>query len=162
MADELSSLPMPDAVHALWKAQQALAKHYTDTGLKFTLDGRLVGDIAEALALEHFDLVWPKKRTKGVDALTKADETVQIKATGRTGCGPTFTPGEGAAKYLLFFQLDFPNNVARVAYNGPEAPIRALLPNGNWAGSIAISLADIQRLAKKIGLGDSLPGKAKP
>ena len=49
-------LQMPDAVQELWKAQQALAKHYASTGLKFTLDGRLVGDIAEAMALEWFDL----------------------------------------------------------------------------------------------------------
>ncbi|WP_423814968.1 DUF6998 domain-containing protein, partial [Pseudomonas viridiflava] len=43
---------LPEVIADLWKAQQALAAHYVSTGLKFTLDGRLVGDIAEALALE--------------------------------------------------------------------------------------------------------------
>lgn len=59
------TLTLPDVIKDLWTAQQALVKHYADTGLKFTLDGRLVGDIAEALALDHFDLKLPPKRTGG-------------------------------------------------------------------------------------------------
>uniref|UniRef100_UPI003D18E37D DUF6998 domain-containing protein n=1 Tax=Pseudomonas viridiflava TaxID=33069 RepID=UPI003D18E37D len=82
-------LPLPEVIADLWKAQQTLAAHYVSTGLKFTLDGRLVGDIAEALALEHFDLLIPEKRTGGVDALTRTGKTVQVKATGRTRSGPS-------------------------------------------------------------------------
>jgi hypothetical protein len=134
-------LQLPDVVRALWSAQQALARHYSHTGLRFTLDGRLVGDIAEALALEHFDLVLPKKRTGGVDALTKAEKTVQVKSTGKENCGPAFTPGEGTADYLLFFRINFEANTASIAYNGPEAPIRALLPTGIWTGTKVIALS---------------------
>lgn len=149
-------LVLPGVVRDLWKAQQALTRHYSDTGLRFTLDGRLVGDIAEALALRYFDLVLPKKRTGGVDALTKTGETVQVKATGKEKSGPAFTPGEGFADYLLFFRINFKANTASVAYNGPEAPIRALLPKESWTGTKVIALADIVRLAKEVPNDDAL------
>jgi hypothetical protein len=152
-------LKLPEVVHDLWSAQQALARHYSNTGLRFTLDGRLVGDIAEALALEHFDLVLPKKRTGGVDARTKTGKTVQVKATGKDKSGPAFTPGEGSAEYLLFFRINFKANTATVAYNGPEAPIRALLPKGNWKGTQLIALAEIQKLANKVAVEEALPRK---
>jgi hypothetical protein len=153
-------LQLPDVVRDLWSAQQALARHYSDTGLRFTLDGRLVGDIAEALAREHFDLVPPKKRTGGVDALTMTGKTVQVKATGNDKSGPAFTPGEGYADYLLFFRIDFDANTASVAYNGPEASIRALLPKGNWTGTRVVALADIQKLANKVAIEETLPPKS--
>jgi len=153
-------LQLPEVVRNLWKAQQALAQHYSDTGLRFTLDGRLVGDIAEALALEHFDLVLPKKRTGGVDALTKTGRTVQVKATGKDKSGPAFTPGEGSADYLLFFRIDFEANTASIAYNGPEAPIRAILPKEDWIGSKVIPLANILQLAKKVANEQGVPLKS--
>ena len=152
-------LQMPDAIYALWRAQQAVVRHYSSKGLKFTLDGRLVGDIAEALALDHFDLVLPKRRTGGVDALTRAGKTVQVKSTGKSTMGPAFTPGAGAAEHLLFFRIDFAANTALVGYNGPEAPIRALLPNGQWKGTKRILLEDVRRLAGEVAKRDSLPLK---
>ncbi|WP_449117248.1 DUF6998 domain-containing protein [Pseudomonas viridiflava] len=153
-------LPLPEVIADLWKAQQTLAAHYVSTGLKFTLDGRLVGDIAEALALEHFDLLIPEKRTGGVDALTRTGKTVQVKATGSARSGPAFTQGKGFAEYLLFFRIDFESNTAMVAYNGPEAPVRRLLPENGWAGTKVLSLAAIQLLALEVNPLDRLPLKA--
>ncbi len=96
-------LKLPDVVVELWRSQQKLSKHFSHTGLKFTLDGRIIGDIAEAIALHHFDLQLPSRRTNGVDALTKKGETVQIKATSSAKSGPSFSPGTGIADYLIFF-----------------------------------------------------------
>jgi len=140
-------LTLAQPVRRLWEAQQAVAAHFAKTGLKFTLDGRLVGDIAEAMALEHFDLKLPEKRTPGVDALTKRNRTVQVKASGLADSGPAFTPGSGVADYLLFFQFDFEAGTATVVYNGPEAPVRALLPAGDWTGTRSINLAILRKLA---------------
>ncbi|WP_156966932.1 MULTISPECIES: DUF6998 domain-containing protein [Paraburkholderia] len=142
-------IEMPSVVRDLWCAQQALALHYASTGLKFTLDGRLVGDIAEALALHHFDLVVPKKRTKGVDALTRSGRTVQVKATGRPNAGPAFTRGQGFAEYLLFLRIDFHAGTSSVVYNGPEAPIRALLPT-EWEGTYVVNLAGVIEAARTV------------
>lgn len=155
-ADTNTRLPLPPEVKNLYAAQQALARHYADTGLKFTLDGRLVGDIAEAVAFEYFDLKPPQKRTGGVDALTQAGRTVQIKATGKPKSGPAFTPGKGIADYLLFFVLDFREGTATVVYNGPEAPVRKLLPPG-FSGTHRVKLKDIEALAAKVGRNDAIP-----
>jgi hypothetical protein len=157
MQETQLTLQLPDAVKGLWKAQQTLVRHYAATGLKFTLDGRLVGDIAEALALTHFDLLLPEKRTGGVDAVTRPGKTVQVKATGKRKTGPAFTPGKGRAQYLLFFAIDFEKNTAAVIYNGPEAPVRELLPTGEWSGTKVLALAKVQGLASAVALCDRIP-----
>jgi hypothetical protein len=150
-------LPLPEAVIDLWKSQQKLAKHYEHTGLKFTLDGRIVGDIAEALALEHFYLKLPPQRTKGVDALTQAGKTVQIKASGLKNKGPAFTPGTGVAHYLIFFQFNFEAGSATVLYNGLEEPVRRELLPKSWAGTKVVNLSKLGDLAQRLGSSDALP-----
>lgn len=162
MHDTVITLQLPVVIKDLWVAQQALAKHYADTGLKFTLDGRLVGDIAEAVALHHFDLLLPQKRTGGVDALTRTGRTVQIKATGRHNSGPAFTPGKGRADFLLFFALNFEANTATVIYNGPEAPVRALLPADKWEGTKVLALAGMHSLARNVAVADRIPFVRQP
>ena len=131
---------MPDVAIDFCKAHQALRAHFGWTRLAFTLDGKLVGDIAEAIAAQHFDLELCSKRTKGVDAHTRAGRSVQIKATGGKKRGAAFTPGEGFAEYLIFLRVDFEEGLVRVLYNGPEAPVRALLPP-SWSGTFTIPLA---------------------
>jgi hypothetical protein len=149
-------LKLPKGVRALWRAQKALAKAHEHTGLKFTLDGRLVGDIAEVMALERFSLLRPKRRTNGVDATTHDGKTVQVKATGKPRSGPAFTPGEGTAKYLLFFIIDFEASTAEVAYNGLERPVRARLPV-EWNGTKRVRLKQIRALAAKVKPEQKLP-----
>ncbi|MEW5770247.1 MAG: hypothetical protein AB1831_07760 [Pseudomonadota bacterium] len=154
-------LSLPPPVIDLWCAQQALAKHYANTGLNFTLDGRLVGDIAEALALEHFALSLPAKRTKGVDALTASGDTVQIKASGLENSGPAFTPGSGIARYLLFFRIDFSSGTATVLYNGLEEPVRARLLPREWTGTKVVNLSALRALQHELGDANALPLKMR-
>ncbi|WP_439885291.1 DUF6998 domain-containing protein [Pseudomonas syringae] len=71
-----------------------------------------------------------------------------------------FKPGKGFADYPLFFRIDFESNTAMVAYNGPEAPVRRLLPENGWAGTKVLSLAAIQLLALEVNPLDRLPLKA--
>ena len=141
----------------MWKSQQAVAKHYAHTGLRFTLDGRLVGDIAEAMALEHYGLTLPRKRTKGVDAFTTSGDTVQVKASGLKNAGPAFTPGTGVARYLLFFVFDFAAGSATVVYNGLEEPIRARLLPKEWTGTKVVNLSALRTLALQLGDANALP-----
>lgn len=128
MAQFPMEFELPSAMLQLCAAQEAVRQHYEWTGLKFTLDGRLIGDLAEAVALEHYDIEPCQFRTKGVDAITsRTRATVQVKSSA-SGRGPTFGPGDGTAAFLIFVRLDFGTGKAVVEYNGPEAPIRALLP----------------------------------
>ena len=153
--------PLPAAMRHLWEAQQEIVRHYGWTKLKFTLDGRLVGDLAEAIALEHFDLEPCAKRTKGVDALVAGTtRTVQVKASGN-GSGPTFSKGSGKADYLLFLRLDFAGGSAAVEYNGPEAPIRALLPE-KWEFTGTVKLPVIRTLAALVPHTDQVRLKLAP
>ena len=139
---------MPEVVRALVEAQRALAAAYASTGLRFTLDGRLVGDIAEAIAAHAFDLELCSVRTPGVDAMTREGATVQVKSSA-IGKGPAFTPGEGRADYLIFLKLDFALGEARVLYNGPEAPVRTALPRA-FNGTKRVSLTRILALDAEV------------
>lgn len=140
---------LPDAVRTLVVAHRALVASYATTSLKFTLDGRLVGDIAEATAADAFGLDLCRVRTPGVDALTSDGRTVQVKSSG-VGMGPAFTPGDGRALHLIFLLIDFENVVAHVRYNGLEAPLRAELPE-IFSGTQRV------RLSKVLALDAAVP-----
>lgn len=140
---------LPDAVRALVVAHGALVASYAATSLRFTLDGRLVGDIAEATAAEAFGLDLCRVRTPGVDALTRDGRTVQVKSSG-IGMGPAFTPGDGRALHLIFLLIDFESAVAHVRYNGLEEPVRAALPEV-FSGTKRV------RLSKVLALDAAVP-----
>ena len=144
MKEPVGAIDLPREVKALVTAHRALILSYAATSLRFTLDGRLVGDIAEATAADAFGLKLCEKRTPGADALTLDGRTVQIKASG-IGKGPAFTPGEGRADFLIFLMLDFERALAHVRYNGPEAPVRAELPPG-FTGTKRVSMPKILAL----------------
>jgi hypothetical protein len=67
---------------------------------------------------------------------------VQIKATGLVKAGPAFTLGEGIADHLIFVRIDFGAGSAAVLFNGPEAPVRQLLP-ATWSGTKVILLSRV-------------------
>lgn len=152
---ELPPIPLPPAVQALVRAHRALVEAYSATSLRFTLDGRLVGDIAEATAAETFGLALCRTRTPGVDAFAADGLSVQIKASG-IAKGPAFTPGEGRADHLLFLILDFDRAEAHVRYNGPEAPVRAKLPSA-FQGTKRVPLASILMLDAGVPAEHRLP-----
>ena len=138
---------LPPLVEQLRDAQQALALHFAMTDLKFTLDGRLVGDLGEAIALEYFDIERPKGRTKGVDAVVSATgQTVQVKTTGQANAGPAFSRGAAVADLLLFIRIDMIAGTATVLYNGPEEPIRKSLTSSPAAGTVSARLTVVRKL----------------
>ena len=141
-------ISMPEVVRRLVEAHAALVQAHRETGLRFTLDGRLVGDIAETLAAAHFDLEICKKRTPGVDAKTRDGKTVQVKSSA-IGKGPAFSPGEGQADHLIFLLLDFDQCAATIAYNVPESRVRALLPE-KFYGTKRARLSFVQALDAQV------------
>ncbi len=142
MTDRQIGLPL--VVKQFMRAHDKLVEEWRDTGLRFTLDGRLVGDIAEALAGQAFGLHFPTKRTPGVDLFTVDRRSVQVKASG-IGKGPAFTPGEGTAHYLIFMLIDFRKLTASIVYNGPEQPVRNELPAG-FQGTKRVKLDTVRVL----------------
>jgi hypothetical protein len=142
----MTTIKLPASIAELVSAHERVVAEWSATGLKFTLDGRLVGDIAEAVAAEEFGLDFPKKRKPGVDLLTRGpnQRSVQVKASG-IGKGPAFTPGKGSADFLIFMLIDFKNCTAQIVYNGPEVPVRGKLPV-NFSGTKRVKINEIVKL----------------
>jgi hypothetical protein len=145
------NFPLPTALAELLAARNHVRAHYnkilaashSDAELRFTLDGNLVGDIGEALALELFGVRLIKtKSTEGIDGYAPDGRTVQVKATG-TGRGPAFRNTETRADHLLFFELDFENGFGTVVFNGPEQYAVAMLPK-QFVGQRSLSAAQIR------------------
>ncbi|RWQ37805.1 MAG: hypothetical protein EOS21_21435 [Mesorhizobium sp.] len=135
-------IKLPESVKALYAAHAAICQHFAHTGLTFTLDGKLVGDVGEAVVAEAFGITLCRQRTPGVDGHAADGRSVQIKATGRPNAGPAFTPGEGIADHLIFIRIDFAAGNAAVLYNGPEGPVRRLLPP-KWSGTKVIPMSKV-------------------
>lgn len=119
---------MPLVIAKMVTARNAVRSYYerilshqgADADLRFTLDGNLVGDIGEALAVELFGVRLVKaKSTEGIDGYSDCGLSVQVKATG-TGRGPAFRCLETKADHLLFFDLDLESGQGSVVFNGPE------------------------------------------
>lgn len=147
---------MVQAVTDFVAAHSRLKQHYHHTGLGFTIDGKLLGDLGEVIAAELFGLVLCENRTPGVDGHAPDGRSVQVKATGLPGAGPAFSPGEGIADHLIFLRLDFATATGVVAYNGPEAPIRRLLPI-NFKTSKRVLLHRVLATDATLSESDRLP-----
>lgn len=146
---------MVQAVTDFVEAHNRLKHHYEATGLDFTLDGKLLGDLGEVIAAELFGLTLCVRRTPGVDGHAVDGRSVQVKATGLPTKGPAFTPGEGIADHLIFLRLNFANATGTVAYNGPEAPIRELLPVG-FTGTKRVPLSKVLAADASVAPADRL------
>ena len=129
---------LPPAIADLVAARNRLREHYKGAGLQFTLDGNLVGDLAESIAAELFDLRLVDTRSHaGIDGIAADGRTVQVKATGVRG-GPAFRMTETRADHLLFFSLDFDACAGLVVYNGPEEHVTRHLPD-SWVSQKMVS-----------------------
>ena len=152
-------LPLPDPVMDLYRAQIALKAHFSHTHLAFTLDGKLVGDIAEAIVAETYELDLCSQREHSVDARTKnTQKSVQIKSTSDSKAGPSYSTREGCADYLIFVSFDFQNGHATVIYNGPEAPVRQLLPK-EMKSTVRLSRRKVENLDALVAAEDRLSPK---
>lgn len=173
-ANNIDTFALPPEFLKVYEAHLALKERYfEDTGLKFTLDGRLLGDMGETLAVLHFGIAlcnkkFGEKRKPGVDGYIRLDgpdtekRSVQVKATGNTISGPAFSPGKGRAEFLLFFILDFDSGFAQVAYSGPERNIRKHVPEDR-SSTYTVELSVVRDEYRKLITNEKLlPKPAKP
>jgi hypothetical protein len=90
---------------------------------KFTLDGRLVGDIGEMLAAQHLELTLDDAQRRGHDAFTTiagSKRDVQIK------CRKASTRIEFSSVPDMLVVIEFSDGWKKwdIVYNGPGTPIR--------------------------------------
>ncbi|MBX9453210.1 MAG: hypothetical protein KL801_15485 [Mesorhizobium sp.] len=146
---------LPPAIADLVAARNKLRDHYKAVGLKFTLDGNLIGDLGEAIAVELFGLRLVEARsTVGIDGRSPDGRTVQVKATG-TGSGPAFRQTETKAQHLLFFDLDFERAKGLVVFNGPEHIAVAALPTV-FSGQRSLTKGQIRAADARVADSDRL------
>ncbi len=101
---------------------------------RFTIDGRLVGDIGEVVAELEYDLALHAVSQPEYDAVTPAGRRVQIKATFKDSLTFTTTPD-----YYLGFKLNRDGTYEEV-YNGPGQPIFEKFAHRKGIGTRLLSL----------------------
>ena len=92
-----------------------LREEYKSTDKKFTLDGRLVGDIGEVLCSEIYDIELLPGLAKHYDEQTSDGKQVQIKTTMQNSL--TF-PADHIPDYYLGVKIDEHGKLHEI-FNGP-------------------------------------------
>ncbi|WP_282169087.1 DUF6998 domain-containing protein [Ruegeria atlantica] len=160
---------LPSSIKELVDARNRVEEHYSErlkmagseVFLKFTLDGNLVGDIGEAIAVDLFGIRLDGSRAaEGIDGIAPDGRTVQVKATG-TGRGPAFRSTRIRAEHLLFFDLDFKNCRMSVVFNGPEHIALKYLPE-NFPGQRMLTAKQIRSADTEVEGKDRLPLTGTP
>lgn len=150
----MTKFKLPPVIAELVLARNRVRDHYDVHGLGFTLDGKLVGDLGEAVAAEMYDITLTPGGAIGIDGLTSDGRTVQVKATG-TGRGPVFRQIETRADHLILIDFNFANLEGEVIFNGPERIALQNMP-ATWQGQRPVSALQIRLLNRQVAAEDRL------
>lgn len=97
--------------------------------LKFTLDGRLIGDLGEAIAHHFFEIDLCESLQTGHDAYLQRNGTVQsIEVKIRRESTNIWFDSE--PDYLIAFRLEENDQKLTLVYAGPGSVIREQIRNG--------------------------------
>lgn len=120
----LAPAPIPEALRSLYAARRILAKAFP--AHTFTIDGKIVGDIGEAIASAAFGLTKLRANTKDHDMQTADGRLVQVKATQIAPAHRGVGLGRIKRSFDLLLVLEF-DETGRydVLYNGPGTYIDA-------------------------------------
>ncbi|WP_162995667.1 DUF6998 domain-containing protein [Janthinobacterium agaricidamnosum] len=124
--------------------------HSTFPNRKFTVDGRLVGDIGEIIAELEYDIILDAVSQPAYDGVTSdGQKRVQIKATFKDSL--TF---KGTPDYFLGFKL-FPDGRYEEIYNGPGSFIHDRYAHRRGIGSTLLSFpnAVLKELSSAVAPG---------
>ena len=113
---------------------------------KFTIDGRLVGDIGEIVAEIEYDLILDEKSRKTHDARTPEGRDVQIKATFKESLTFRSTP-----ELYLGFKLN-ENGTHEEIFNGPGHLIHTRYAHRKGIGKDLLSfpITELRALSKQV------------
>lgn len=146
---------LPSPIRRLIDARNDLKAHFSGVDLSFTLDGNLVGDLGEAVAADLFGLKLTGRSHEAIDGYAPDGRSVQVKASG-TARGAAFRLVDTKADHLLFFHFNYDGCYGEIVYNGPEEPVREILPEV-WVGQRCVSATAFRRLDKLVREKDRLP-----
>jgi hypothetical protein len=121
--------------------------------LPFALDGNLIGDIGEAIAICHFGLKKLNSGTKLHDLKTKSGKLVQVKATQHT------VPGKGVGLGLIKRSFDHLIVIQllergyEILYDGPGSYVDEARAHKK---SASLSVGQLQKLNREVPTRDRL------
>ena len=146
------------AVKEMLKIVEALQKQYSKK--KFTLDGRLVGDLGEILVEKDYDLELYPGLEKHHDGKTPDGRKVQIKTTMKNSL--TF-PVDHTPEYYIGIKI-LPDGSYYEVFNGPGSvagkAVKNRKPTKNNLHSITLSA--LEKLSKSVSTQDRIQRKTKP
>lgn len=121
----------------------------------FTLDGRLVGDIGEALVEQHYDLEVFSTVVPHHDAVAADGKRVQIKATMKESLS---FPIDHVPDYYLGIRIS-PDGSIEEIFNGPGSMVAELLarrvPTKN--GLHMVGIGGLRKLNAEVPPGEKIP-----
>jgi hypothetical protein len=149
-------ITIPDAVSQMLAIVKKLASAYPKK--KFTLDGRLVGDIGEVLVEDAYDIELFEDVKKHHDGECSDGRQVQIKATMKRSL--TF-PADHIPNYYIGIQIHDNGEFTEI-FNGPgsiawEAVKGRARPKNNLH---SVSLEALRKLQLKVAPKDMIPVRA--
>ena len=122
--------------------------------LSFTLDGNLIGDIGESIAMGEYKLIPLKKGAKRHDFQTRGGKKVQVKATQQTKKNVGLGQKKEHFQHLVVFQI-FEDGRYSILFDGPGKYI-----DKAWAHktSPSLSVLQLQRLNADVKSKEKLLG----
>ena len=153
MSDAIS---IPDAVKEMLGIVQRLRAAFPKK--RFTLDGRLVGDIGETLAEEAYDITLFEDLRKHHDGKTADGRLVQVKATMQKSL--TF-PADHIPDYYLGIQLHSDGSFSEV-FNGRGAQAWQAVKNRKppKTNLHSVPIGALARLNSKVAVKDRIPRRS--
>ncbi|GAA0685421.1 hypothetical protein GCM10009104_08760 [Marinobacterium maritimum] len=111
-----------EALKQLYAARNELRRHFPS--LPFTLDGRMIGDVGEAIATTHWGLKQLPSNSKTHDVMTGTGISVQIKTTQhiQNGKGVGLGLDKRSFEHLIVIQIH-EDATYNVLYDGPGSYI---------------------------------------
>jgi hypothetical protein len=150
-------ITIPEAIKQLLQVVKQLQSTYSTK--RFTLDGRLVGDLGEVLAEVAYDIKLHEYLQKHHDAKASDGRQVQIKATMQNSL--TF-PVDHIPDYYLGIKI-YPDGTFKEIFNGPGSvaweAVKNRKPTKTNLHTVLINA--LERLNEKVHSNDRIPRRAK-
>lgn len=150
-------ITIPDAVNQMLQIVKHLQSVYPKK--KFTLDGRLVGDLGEILVESAYDIELHDELQKHHDGIASDGRQVQIKATMQNSL--TF-PVDHVPDYYLGIKIHADGTFTEV-FNGPGSVAWEAIKNRKPTKTNlhSISINTLARLNQNVQTKDRIPRRPK-
>lgn len=157
LQEMIVEITIPDAVKRLLQIVNQLRSTYPKK--RFTLDGRLVGDLGEVLVEAAYDIELHEGLQRHHDGRTSDGRQVQIKATMQNSL--TF-PADHVPDYYLGIKIHADGTFTEV-FNGPGLVAWEAIKNRKPTKTNlhSIPLNTLERLNEKVHLKERIPRQVK-